>query len=613
MSINKTENIKNVQFVRDTKVDYKNGDPLINCIFKQFDKDLSGDFNDEEYDLYQKHLNKMSNRRLEIENIKSKSSVVDYYDKQILNLSKKSDKLEREFETVIAGKEFEKLLEFEKAHKKVERCGYVNDNDLPENALKYDISSFEMGIFDSETQSFTGENYKKGYIKGLETLSEEEKSQYLKLLDDAKKQMEKINTLREKSSRLEQQYDKAFALKDMAQNGVIDKVGSEEYENQAYQTYVNIRQQSNPFFKEIQEIEAKRNAAFRKSDRTLEDEKLIEQYNIQLQKLYKASSEWSISDLEENPKIEFEKGFNLTNLSERVMYNSADKSVTDTHAVGIDWHDENKNFGLDFTKEEIYSDKKTQHTYNANISSGFSRNNSSLRTNSNLWANNDGMINFTQDVEYNYKKFNFSASENVSSTKMPDETGNITRSTTTQTSLSAGHNIGHFNNRVSVNFAGEGFNTYGLSTSADYNLQAAKNLNINLNPSLANTYNSKIESFGINPSFGISANYSGDKVSANLRVSEDFSTTLQKDSKPQINNNISVNGGVSYKGIDANLRYNNNKSPWSTSNTYGASVSYNNQKAGNFSVEYNHSTGSVNTVSVGYRVPLNAINRRHKK
>ena len=43
----------NLKFTRDTKVDYKSGDTTINTVFKIWDTDGSGDFNDEEWARYQ--------------------------------------------------------------------------------------------------------------------------------------------------------------------------------------------------------------------------------------------------------------------------------------------------------------------------------------------------------------------------------------------------------------------------------------------------------------------------------------------------------------------------------------------------------------------------------
>ena len=44
-------------------------------------------------------------------------------------------------------------MDFEKLHN-VSREGYKDKSELPENAKEYDISSFQMGIFNEKENSF---------------------------------------------------------------------------------------------------------------------------------------------------------------------------------------------------------------------------------------------------------------------------------------------------------------------------------------------------------------------------------------------------------------------------------------------------------------------------
>lgn len=605
MSVNKPEKINNVQFSRDTKVDYEKGDPFINCIFKQYDKDLSGDFNDEEYDLYQKYLEKMANRKKEINNIKINNKALQHYDKQILKTEKQKSELSKELESLHAQETFQKLIEFEKAHPAVNRVGYLKGDKIPENAVKCDISSFEMGIYDKKTDSFTGECYKQGFISGLETLSKDEKTEYLKLFEDAKNALDKYIKLREREQKYEEQLDKAFALKDMAKNGLIEKVGSGEYENRAYQTYVNIRQQANPFYKEFQDIEKKYNKISKKAQLTKEDKNLLQQYKIQLDKLDEASKEWSISDMDETQKLEFEKGFNFTDLSEQVSYQDIENSLTFAHSIGASYSDENKNLNANFTKEETYKhNEKTQHTYNLNFGGEYSRSNLSINANSNFYTNNQGMINFTQDAGVRYKNAGLNLSETVSSMKLSDENGNRTRTTTLDTNISLSHNLGNFTNKLSANFAEYG-NSYSLSTDTTFNIISGNSLNVNINPSLGNTYNTTLETYTLNPSLSAGMSYSNDNIRANLSISDDLSTTVQHGAKPLINNNLSISSGVSFKNVETSLSFNDNKSPYSHTQTYGAQVSFNNPKNGRLALEYDYSKFNKSSFMAKYSFPIN--------
>ena len=93
---------------RDQKVDYKNGDPFINCIFRQFDTDGSGDFNDTEWENYQAYLQKTAARKANL----LSSNVVTHYEKKVQKISDELEKCEKEFEKIFEIDYFNMLLEF---------------------------------------------------------------------------------------------------------------------------------------------------------------------------------------------------------------------------------------------------------------------------------------------------------------------------------------------------------------------------------------------------------------------------------------------------------------------------------------------------------------------
>ena len=72
---------RNIKFQRDTKVDYENGDAVINSVFRLYDTDHSGDFDDNEWNNYltiHQHIEK----RRELINDSEMSDIPKYYNKK---------------------------------------------------------------------------------------------------------------------------------------------------------------------------------------------------------------------------------------------------------------------------------------------------------------------------------------------------------------------------------------------------------------------------------------------------------------------------------------------------------------------------------------------------
>ena len=63
-------NWRDIKFTRDTVVNYKDGNAVINCIFRQYDTDENGNFNDVEWANYQTVLLEKEARNKKIEEVK---------------------------------------------------------------------------------------------------------------------------------------------------------------------------------------------------------------------------------------------------------------------------------------------------------------------------------------------------------------------------------------------------------------------------------------------------------------------------------------------------------------------------------------------------------------
>lgn len=626
MDINEV-NFRDIKFSRNTKIDYEKGNPIINTVFAQFDKDHNGEFSDEEFSDYEKYLEQRMQRQREIDNIKVKTSVVNHYDNEIVKVQKQIEKLLLKMKDENVNNDaFDKLVEFENAHPNIERHGYTDKSEIPSNAVEYDISAFQMGIYDKGKKAFTGECYKKGYLTGLVTLTDEEKQEYITLLDNASNSCRKLSEYQNRLNKLDNELDKYFGLRDMAQNGMLKAVGTEDTENQAYQQYTQIRSDANPFYKQIKELESKYNALWLKGERTDEDNRLLEQYRTQITQLENASRTWSLSDMNKSAQIQVNQGqgFNIQTFSEQVVYSSQNRTVSDIHSLGMGYSDANWNASLNFSETDRYKkDGDTEHSYNLEQRLQFARQKLKLSENSSLNIEPNS-LNFNQRLGAQYGKFGLNVSEMVNrmSFEMPDEQGNAQKQTilTTTTGIGATVQTGNFNNTASVQFAPEG-TSYSLGTSTNYGFKVNK-VNFNFAPSMRASYNQNTKTTTFNPSLNTMIMYNNENFNANMNIAEDYSTAVKNGMHPNINNNFSINTAVSFKSLSAGFNFNDNDNPYSHSDSYGATVAYNHNKIGMFSAGYTYQTThnklqGMNThdnqVQFTYSAPLETINGWFKK
>lgn len=625
MSINEV-NFRSVKFDRNTKVDYEKGNPVINTVFAQFDKDHNGVFSDEEYTDYEKYLDAQQKRQEEIGKIKVNNSVVSHYDNKILKTQEKIEQFSIKLKDEINTKAFEKLIEFENAHPDIGRYGYVNKKEIPEGAVEYDISAFQMGIYDKEKDAFTGEYYKKGYLTGLDKLTEDERKEYLSLLNSASNSCKKLTQYQNKFIELENKLDKYFGLKDMAQNGVLNAVGTEDDENQAYQQYVQIRNDANPFYKQIQELETKYQQLHLKASKTDEDNRQLEQYRTQIEQLEAASKSWSLSDMNERAQIQVNQGqgFNVQAHYEKAVYSSQNETISDIHSIGLGYSNTNWNTSLNFTETDRNKlNESSEHVYNVDQSVSYAKQKLKFSEGSSLTIEPNSLY-FNQRLGMQYGRYGLNVSETVNrmSLEMPDEQGNMQKQTTVSSTTNIGASVktGKFDNTVSVKIAPEG-TTYSLGTNANYGLNANK-FDFTFVPAMEVSYNKKTETTTLNPSLTAIMKYNNAGFNGTMEISENYSTAMKNGVHPAINNNFSINTALSFKGFGAGFNFNDNDNPYSHSDSYGTSVSYTHKKVGKFEAGYTHQKTRTkeqgmntydNQVQFTYSAPLETINGWFKK
>lgn len=616
-------NLQEIKFTRDTKVDYGDGNVKINTIFRQYDKDMSGDFNDEEWAIYEQALKEKDTRKKIVRDINN--NTIQHYSKKLEKLSKEFQKLEKEY-SKLDFSAWEKLLAFEEKYH-ICRNGHINDSEIPSGAMKYDISAFEMGIYDEEKQSFTGKCYEKGYLLGLEKLSDEKRKEYLQLLKAASRTAKKAVENNKKLEDLNKEFDKRKALEDMAKAGMITKVGSKDYEEQAYQQYVQIRNESNPFYREIKDLEQKREALRLKGNITPEDVAQIEQYNIQIQQLEEASSQWTVANADNFQKVKGGMGFMLTDLSEQLTYSDSNKKeLTNTHSVGAMYSNENFNIMGSFSNAQKYTVKpesEFDNPFSAMLMGDYKRDNISLSSMSSLNTDKN-MLNYNQTLGFGYKKVKLEIGENISSMKinMPNEKGELveTKNTTHTTTAQLSYTVGKFTNGTAVSFSEYG-NTYTLSSNANFNQKLGKNSYLSVSPAISTSYNDKANSYTLSPNLSCNYSYNNKDLRINVMANESYSATMQTKTEAQLNHNLTTTGTITYKGLSTSLKFNDSDNSFSHSNTYGTEISYRTQKAGTFGLEYsyqntknkmNGKNNATNLVSFKYSAPLDWSRKKSK-
>lgn len=575
------KNILNTQFSRDTKIDYKTENRALSIWFEQWDTDKSGDFNDAEWAQYQKDLAKAQERQAIIEKTLVNKETVSIYTHILDAIDAKYKALEEKFNT-IDNSVWDKLQEFEQKHPQIDRRCLADGKTLPDGAFEFDISALEVGIYDEEKDCYTGECYKLGYVIGLDSLTEDERNEYLQLLDDSVKN---ANTLKEyinELDKLEQEFDKYSTLQDMAETGVFTEIPSHEDENKLYSQYVSIRNNSNPFYQEIKDIEQKTTTLRLKGTKTDEDLKQIEQYQIQLRQLYQASSQWRLVNCDERPNLAEDEisqevptsKFQITELSGTLSIN--DESISEVNSAGINWTPNeavNVNANVNHTLEFSEKDKQFTNSVDANLEAGYNNGKINLSSTTNVNYASE-MTTYSQGVNIGYNNI----SANVTETIISTEEGNV-NSTNASLSWSAGNYTTTGNAELT-----ESGNTYNLSSSANYNISMSSDASLKISPEIRGSYNDATKDWMLAPTMNLYSEIKGDNVKAVFTAQESHVTAFGQENITT-NHDFTATGNIEVKKWSFGTKFNDSDTPDSHSNTYGINIGYDMGKNGKISAE----------------------------
>ncbi|MCM1002806.1 MAG: hypothetical protein NC408_00525 [Candidatus Gastranaerophilales bacterium] len=614
MSIPDIKNILNTQFTRDAKVDYKTENRAVSIWFEKWDTDKSGDFNDAEWAQYQADMKKAEERKAEMEKVFVNKDTVSAYTIKLNELENKYKALESKFAS-IDNSSWDKLLEFEQQHPGLIREGIADNDKLPKGAYEFDISALEVGIYDEANDCFTGECYQRGYVAGLETLTDEERQEYLQLLENSLNSAKALREYVEEANSLEAEYDKCAALKDMAETGVFNDVLSPKDETRLYSQYVNIRNNANPFYKEIKEVEQKMTALRLKGTKTDADLKQIEQYQIQLNQLYAASSQWCLADCDERPSLDEEDAaeeipapkFQLTDLSGTVSY--SDGNLSEINSVGVVWNpNDSVNLSANFNHTVAMSsdDKNISNSVDANLEVGYSNDDFNAAATANI-NHTPEMTTYTQGVNLSYQNLSADVTETINST----EEGQVNT-----TSASLTYKAGKYTTTGNAEFTESG-NTFGLSSSADYNVALGSSASLKISPKISGSYNDATRDWMLTPTMNLYSEIQGENAKAIFTANESHVTTFGREAV-SMNHNFTATGNVEVKNWSFGAKFNDSDTPDSHSNTYGLNASYKINDVGTIRAEVSHEVsrtkGSAertnsNMFTISFAAPLDAIGK----
>ena len=365
----KFTNYQDIVFNRDTKVDYKNGDVVVNTIFSLYDTDRNGSFNDTEWNSYCKAKEAKDARKAFVEDVKN--GVVTHYHKRIDSIIKNLEKTKLKYEKLDISV-LDELDKFEQNHTMLYREAVTDKSKIPTGSVMFDSEAWGVGVYDEKTGNFTGEIAKYGYIVGLETLSKEERKEYLSLLRKSESILKENSNLIKEMGELEKELDRYMSLEDMASCGLLTKVGSKDYEEQAYNQYVQIRTEANPFYKKIKELEQESQKLRLKGLPTEEDLRLLEQYGFQLYQLRQASQQWSIAEasteLNQANKSKVNVSFTpaqATYTEENLLEDITSKELSNQTSVNVNYSDSNFNVSGGVSSTQKYVIKPTEDSRNA--------------------------------------------------------------------------------------------------------------------------------------------------------------------------------------------------------------------------------------------------------
>lgn len=614
------------QFTRNTKVDYQKDNRKIVIDFKRWDKDNSGDFNDEEWKAYQEHIDKVSKRKAEIEKLKNSNKTASYYEKKALKFNQKLDDTAKKWCKTQEPDYFKQMLDFEEAHPEIQRIGYKDKKELPKGAKSVDISAFGMGIYDDKKGTFTGECYKNGYIEGLDKLSKAEQERYLDLLKRTSKMCNELEKINNELQKYQDEVDKNLALQDMSENGLLDKVGKKQIENEAYNQYKQIRSMNNPYYQELQKMDARYNELSLKKNKTsAENDEMAQLVNYRTQ-LEIASRNWSLSDMDKIEKLKLTQGFNITEASETFTYTNNDgkESYTDKHAIGVSYNDENWDVRANVSESDVYKKaQKDDHIYDINVSAGYGKNDWTVSSENSMNISNESMY-FSNNISGKYKNSELNVTNNYNSSKieMPDEEGNIQKSWngTNSTSLKFAQTINHWTPYVSAKFTPKESNRLALGANGSYELGKG----FSLQAGGQTEFNLTNGSQTLAPNASVSYNYRKGNFNTRLSMSDYYSTTVKSGIKPQQDNTFNINGNIGYRNISFGMQFMDMDSSYSHMNTYGVNASYNIPNGGTISAGYTYQHNKTkglspqisenNSLNVSYSLPLDQINKMfHKK
>lgn len=591
--VNNVNNVQNTRFQRDTKVDYSKGDPVINSAFAMWDINKNGSFEDSEWDLYQQYCNRVDERNQRIEQLNNQG-LVDFYEKKAQAVCKKLEKIEHQLCEL--SNNFNEILAFEEKHG-LYRTGLGEGEKPPKGAEVIDVSSFEMGIPESE-EYFSGQTYQRGYVLGLEKLNEAEREQYFEMIKEYQEVRAKYDELYSKRENLQTQFDDLIALSDMAQAGYIPRVLSEQNAVSAVQQYRRIMSESNPHKERINTLESRIALLAAKINRTEAEDIELMKSRSELSQLRVISSMYSISDIQKDVVIKFGEGIHLTNASletsvqinnqnnnerpnpvlpsklakngevypQQMTSNTTDPNTTTTLSFGA--VASSSNF-----IGEASATLTNKNDISTSISGTYARDLLSIRVSSNMNESGETTI-LANSVAMQQNNLGVSYQRVDTFLPKPDDEGEDTEEfdrTPTSSTVTLTSKNGIFNSNLSLNWGNDG-TTWNAESATSFNYEPVRGLNLNIDPSIGLGYH--VQNHIINPQVNISGMmmYNTSDVTTSINMSNQYSLMTKHGQKPKYSNTFNTAATVSYKSLEGSFSITNSDNNNSNDTTLGGGI-----------------------------------------
>lgn len=595
-----------------------------NSIFTKYDTTPDRKFDDEEWECFVKSVENETN--IICQNYKKRNANIEKkYRRKVKKLEKQFRALIKEYNKSHQNSYFKDLTEFIQNHETLYLYVVGDNEDVPEGTILYDISSFGIGY-----QEETGRCYQQGYLIGLETLSEPEQKYFLELLNSAIKETKQWQNIEETNIMLSDEIEKYTLLSNMAERGVLSETSTTFNDNEIYTKYnETIRSSNNPFWEQIQKLEAERNSLQHeflitpdytedgRAKRELMQQKWVS-LDRQIIQFFQASQQWFINNYNNIMSGDYTNVSITTNINPKDFKDESNLKYGTNLNIGHQGTNysinANGNFETSYNYRNIYSSIALNTATGYEFNADFTDTSNIISINNATEEYEDESVQIlSRNTQYNYSMgySNTRWGFNISHLKSATDGNNFENTTV---------NVKKYLGNVEFNTSGE-FNEMSTKLNAGITnkikLQNKPQIELNLTQDINTNYDIKTNYVQINTNLSGNINYLINKhnLSGFLSVNDNFYYVKPADkSNYTYGNTLSVGNYINYKNYGANINfahtvtssqgdYNNINKSWA----FGIGGSYNTSRT-SLNLNISHTEGiedAGTTITAGVKYKIN--------